>query len=226
MKITLTVLLALLVTASVSWADNIGTMFGSLSTAQAGGKGQTTLSGMLGVTDFTSFGGSLTYGVADRTDFRVKLGVGDEDYFNAAVLLGADVKWQLWDATSMTPGVKQKPMDLAVGGFMEWSSWSAETQGTFIESERVFEAGFQVTGSRTYQMNNGTTWTPYGRANLRYERLSVNFAPGTFGDASDGHMAVGLNGGVAWGVSQRVSLFGELQIDGNDGLFFGMNYRM
>lgn len=226
MKITLTVLLALLVTASVAWADNAGTMFGALSTAQASGKGQTTLSGIVGVTDVTSFGGSLTYGLSDRTDFRVKLGVADETYWNTAVLVGADLQWQLWDQTSMEPGAARHPMDLAVGGFMEWSNWNADQQGTFIDSEQLLEAGFQVTGSHTYAMNNGTSWTPYARTNLRYEHISLNFAPGTIGNTSDGHMALGLNGGVAWGVSQRVSLYGELQIDGNDGLLLGMNYRM
>jgi hypothetical protein len=43
------------------------------------------------------------------------------------------------------------------------------------------------------------------------------------GDDSESNLEVGLNGGVRWGLTETVSLFGEFQLDGNDGVFFGLN---
>ena len=39
---------------------------------------------------------------------------------------------------------------------------------------------------------------------------------------SDNNLEVGLHGGVYWKVNSSLGLFGEFQLDGNDGVFFGI----
>ncbi|MFQ5499995.1 MAG: hypothetical protein ACE5FH_10020 [Candidatus Zixiibacteriota bacterium] len=41
---------------------------------------------------------------------------------------------------------------------------------------------------------------------------------------SRSNLEFGLNGGVAWNVSRNLTLFGEFQLDGNDGIFFGLDF--
>lgn len=227
MKITVFVIVALLVLAPVALAESVGSSFGSLTTAQTAGKGQTSFNGLIGLADYTSFGGAFGFGLSDKMDARLKIGMLDVDYFDNALVLGADMKYQIWNLSDMSNPLKDKPFDMAVGGFFEWASWDSDPSG-FIDSQSVFQIGAHIIGSKTFQMSNNTTLTPYGRLNLRNETISISFAsqpgfPG--GDASDSHISVGLNGGVAWGVSQQIALYGELQIDGNDGLFLGMDYH-
>jgi hypothetical protein len=112
---------------------------------------------------------------------------------------------------------------------VEWIDWDSEVLGISTVSMSVWQIGGQVTGSHTIHFSNGGTLAPYGRLNLRYEAISVELAatfPGATVSASDSHMALGLNGGVAWGPTRNILLFGELQIDGNDGLFLGIDYKL
>lgn len=227
MKAFALILAGLLVWAPLAGADNIGTFMGAMATAQSTGKGQTTVSGTLGLADVTTYVGSLGYGFTEKMDGRLRVGAGDESGFNTAFVLGGDLRWQLWDADAMTTG-KAKPFDLALGGFMEWSKWSIDDAFTTASTDmKIFEAGFQVTGSHTYHMSNGSTLTPYGRFNIRHENAKFTYDDPMFGSvsASDSQIAVGANAGVAWGVTDQVVLMGELQLDGNDGLFLGIDYR-
>jgi hypothetical protein len=224
-------IMGLLVWVPLAGADNVGTFFGAMATAQATGKGQTTLNGTLGLADATTYVGGIEYGFSDKMDGRLRVGAVDDTGFDTGVVLGGDLRWQLWDRDKST-GASVKPFDLGLGGFMEWSHWDSQDIGlTFTSSTsvNVVEVGFQVTGSRTYQMSNGTTLTPYGRLNIREEHVSMTFTDSQFPgetSASDSQVALGLNTGVAWGLSNdHVILMGELQLDGNDGLFLGVNYR-
>jgi hypothetical protein len=227
MKAFALILAGLLVWAPLAGAENIGTFFGAMATAQATGKGQTTVGGTLGLADVTTYVGSLGYGFSEKMDGRLRVGAGDDSGFDTAFVLGGDLRWQLWDADAMSTG-KAKPMDLALGGFMEWSKWSIEDAFTTASADmKIFEAGIQLTGSRTYHMSNGSTLTPYGRFNIRHENLNRTYDDESFGSlsVSDSQVAVGVNGGVAWGVTDQIMLMGELQLDGNDGLFLGIDYR-
>jgi hypothetical protein len=230
MKATALILMTLLVWAPMAAAENIGTFFGAMATAQATGQGQTTLNGTIGLADVTTYVGGLGYGFTDKMDGRIRIGALDESGFDTAIVLGGDLRWQLWDRDQATGG-SPKPFDFAVGGFMEWSDWDAEEFEPFTTSTsmRVLEIGFQTTGSRTFLMSNGSTLTPYGRLNIRHENLSITIEdsgfPGGEMSGSDSQIALGANAGVAWGVSDHFVLMGELQIDGNDGLFLGMNYH-
>lgn len=229
MKAFALILAGLLVWAPLAGAENFGTLFGAMATAQSTGKGQTTLSGTLGLADATTYVGSLGYGFSDKMDGRIRIGAGDDSGFDTAFIIGGDLRWQLMDADAMNAG-KPKPFDLALGGFMEWSKWNVEDQYLFTGTSsdiKVFEIGIQVTGSRTYRMSGGSTLTPYGRFNLRNESFRVTSNDPMFGSvsASDSQVAAGFNAGVAWGVTDQVVLMGELQLDGNDGLFLGIDYR-
>ena len=175
MKAFALILAGLLVWAPLAGADNIGTFFGAMATAQSTGKGQTSIGGTLGLADATTYVGSLGYGFSEKMDGRLRVGAGDNSGFNTAFVIGGDLRWQLWNADAMATG-KAKPFDLALGGFMEWSKWSIEDQymlaGTSADM-KIFEIGMQVTGSRTYHMSNGSTLTPYGRINIRNENASA-----------------------------------------------------
>jgi len=43
-------------------------------------------------------------------------------------------------------------------------------------------------------------------------------------DGSDSNLEIGITAGVQWIWTPNVSLFGEVQIDGNDGLFLGVDF--
>jgi hypothetical protein len=41
---------------------------------------------------------------------------------------------------------------------------------------------------------------------------------------SNSDIKFGLNGGVAWDLTRLMRLYGEFQLDGNDGVFFGIEF--
>lgn len=231
MRVLLLTLLAVLVTVPLAWAGNFGSSLGSMATAKATGKGQTTIGGTVGFSDNTAFIAGINYGITEKADGRIRVGLADYDGFDTAVAVGGDMRWQLWDEDHMgTPatGMKQKPFDMSVGGFFEWTRLDTRILGTSVTSMSVFQIGAAMSGSHTIHFSNGGTLAPYGRVNLRYENLSAEVASGTLfaTDVSDSHLALGLNGGVAWGPSRSILLFAELQVDGNDGIFFGIDYSL
>jgi len=231
MRVLFLTLLVVLVAAPLASADNFGSSFGYMATAKATGQGQTTIAGTVGFADNTAFIAGVTYGLTDKADGRIRVGLADYDGFDTALAVGGDMRWQLWNEDHMgTPatGMKQKPFDMSLGGFFEWTSLDAQVQGVSLVSMSVFQIGAAMSGSHTIQFSNGGTLAPYGRVNLRYENMSAEVGSGTVFavDVSDSHLALGLNGGVAWGPSRNILLFGELQIDGNDGIFFGIDYSL
>lgn len=223
---------------SVSFAASIGTTFGALTTAKALEKGQTTFGGRIGIADATSFAGSLTYGIADNADIRLQLGALDQNAFETGLAFGGEFKWQLnknkssnssrarGSRASSRRARKSAPIDFALGGFFEYAKLNVSGTPVLFESTSVFQIGAQLIASHTSHMKNGSTLTPYGRINIRNESLSVDLAPlvGTSFDVSASQLAMGLNGGVAYGLSGGINLFGEFQLDGNDGFFFGIDF--
>jgi len=201
-------LAALAVTGSVS-ADSVGSAFGTLTTAQALGAGRAAFGAGVGVADATSFFGSFTYGLSSYTDGRVKVGLVDHDGADAELTIGADFKWQFW---SYGPNSKH-PFDFAVGAFFEYAD---------IDRFSIFQVGGQLIGSYPIALRGGSTLVPYGKFNARLESISwdADF-PGN--DDSESNLEVGLNGGLQWKLTSDVALYGEFQIDGNDGVFFGID---
>lgn len=220
---------AVLTLTAAGHAENFGSTFGALTTAQAVGRGETFLGGRVGVADATSIVGSITRGLSGIADGRFKAGFIDDELFKTELILGADLKWQVWDVLNVAPDAESKPpFDLAVGPFVEWVSFDFE-DNLIIESQTVFQIGGQVIGSYPFHLQNGAMVSPYGRFNVRHESLSTDVASGVEESLaiSDSHLALGFNGGVAWRPKgTTMLLYGEIQIDGNDGLFLGADFRL
>jgi hypothetical protein len=222
----------LVIAAPMAVAENVGSTFGSLSTAQTLAPGHTALGAQVGVADATSFYGSVSHGISSTGDGRLKIGFFDRDLVGTQFALGADMKWQLWDAFESnaegTVSRSKHPFDMALGPFVEWFNIGYDNNPV-IESQNVFQVGLQMLGSYPIKLEKGGSLSPYGRVNARFESIRANLVsgvPSTF-DTSEEHLALGLNGGVSWHPrASSIVLFGEFQIDGNDGVFFGIDYML
>ncbi len=208
------VVLIVLGAGSAYGVDAVGSAFGGLTTAQAIGQGKGTFGFSVGLADATSFTGSFKYGLSKYTDGRIKLGLLDTDYSDAKLVLGADFTWQFWSATP----VGDKPFDLSLGGFFEYSD---------LEGVSVLQVGAQAIASYPIVFNEGkSTIIPYGRINARVESISLDLPAGARGDDSESNLEMGLNGGLMWQMTPVWGLYGEFQIDGNDGVFFGIDMNV
>jgi len=187
-----------------------GSAFGALATADPVGQGKAELGFGLGLADATSFIGSLNYGMSEDINGRLKLALYDGDGDDTEFVLGADVQWQFLS----TDQGRRRPFDLAGGGLFEYLS---------SDGVSILQLGAFVTGSHVFRLQSGTSLTPYARLNARMESFSWDLPPTANGDDSESNLEVGLNGGVKWRLTETVSLFGEFQLDGNDGVFFGLN---
>ncbi|UCD94829.1 MAG: hypothetical protein JSU69_01905 [Candidatus Zixiibacteriota bacterium] len=237
MKLTVFTAAVLLLIVPIASAENIGSFFGTFTTGESMTKGQIRLSGGVGVADATSVGGMLAYSFSDDVDGRIKLGLVDDALFETGIAVGTDFKWQVMRKTEPTaytatndPGAapsqrKNSPFDLAVGGFMEWTNMDYGGD-LVVESQTVWQVGAQVIASYPIMLKNGTELSPYGRFNLRHESFSIDLMPGMPDgyDISDSKLAFGLNAGVAWSVTDVIVLYGELQFDGNDGIFLAIDF--
>ena len=202
--------LILALVASSSFAAK-GSAFGSLATAKTVGQGIGDLGGGIGIADATSFFANFTYGTSQYTDIKLKLGLIDADASDTKLVLGADFKYQYLSTVA-----DKTPVDLAFGGLVEY---------TDLDYSSIFEIGAFVSSSFPIALKNGGTLSPYGRFNARLESLSFD-NPHAGGDDSDSNLEVGFNGGVEWQATDVLKLFGEFQLDGNEGLFLGININV
>ncbi|MEK7774908.1 MAG: autotransporter outer membrane beta-barrel domain-containing protein [Candidatus Zixiibacteriota bacterium] len=208
---SLIVATALLLVLAVSgvWADAYsGGAFGNLTTARTVGMGKGFWAVGVGVADATSFFGSFTYGMSNSFDGRVKFGFVDR-FDDTEVSIGFDVKYQML----VHGGASNNPFDMALGGLFEHVDYG---------NASVMQIGFLATGSYPFAMSNGRALSPYVRANVRIEDKNHDLR--TDRDTSD--LELGLNAGVHYELSKNVGLYGEFQIDGNDGLFFGLDFNV
>ncbi len=197
--------------ASHAFADGYGSAFGALTTAQSLGQGRGNLGLGVGIADATSFFGTFTYGLSKYVDGRLKIGLRDD--VDTKVTLGADFKWQFWNVGEGS----RAPFDGALGGFFEFAD---------LGPVSVFQVGAQFLGSYPFHLSRGGTISPYGKFNIRVESASFDLPPGVTGDNSHSDLRVGLNGGVKWTATPTIDLYGEFQIDGNDGVFFGVDFNV
>jgi hypothetical protein len=239
MKLTVFTAVVLLLIVPIAGAESIGSFFGTFTTGESMTQGRIRLSGGVGVADATSVGGMLTYSFSDDVDGRIKLGLVDDALFETGIAVGTDFKWQVMRKTEPTaysatsdPGAapserKNSPFDLAVGGFIEWVNMDFGGD-LIVESQTVWQVGAQAIASYPFILKNGTKLSPYGRLNLRHESYSLDFVPGTLDgyDISDSQLALGMNAGVAWSVTDVIVLYGEFQLDGNDGIFLAIDFGM
>ena len=232
MKKLVVALCVICMVASVAQAENVGSSFGALMTAQSIAQGHSVLGGRLGVAEATSFYGTLGYGFSRNGDGRIKVGFVGDDLTESELMLGADTKWQVWKVyQANSEGQVSRsthPFDLAVGPFVEW--FKVEAGNTTASSTvTASQLGVQVVGSYPVQLKGGSSIAPYGRLNVRNEWIS--FSSTTPGlptvSGSESQLAVGVNGGLSWRPrASAVALFGEIQIDGNNGVFFGLDYLL
>jgi len=215
MKRTFVVLLILfsLSTGSSFAIDAAGSAFGTLTGASAVGQGKGSFGFGVGVADATSFVGSFTFGLSEYTDGRIKLGLVDQDGADTKFTIGADFKWQYW---SYGPNTNH-PFDMAVGGFFEYADYD------FLS---VVQIGGHLIGSYPIHLKNGGTLAPYARINARLEALSLDRPAGFTGDDSESNLELGFNGGVQWIMTSTVTFYGEFQLDGNDGVFMGVDFNV
>jgi len=210
-KCTLVLVIALLLTAT-SYADgSFGSAFGTLTTARALGQGNGTFGFGVGLADNTSFVGTFNYGLSEYSDGRLKLGFVDPGAGDAEITLGADYKWQFWNVNANS----KNPFDFAVGMFMEYVGFDPYS---------VLQFGGQLIGSYPVALKKGGTLTPYARFNARVEWISWDLPLHVSGDDSESNLEVGLNGGVQWQMTSTVALYTEFQIDGNNGVFVGIDF--
>lgn len=183
-----------------------GSGFGTLTTAQGIGGGRASFQGGLGVADATTVFGTLRYGFSDYLDGRIKLGLRDDNFYDATLLIGVDMTYQLWAVGPQT----QDPFDLAFGGMFEYFGPG---------DVDVWELGAYALGSYPFLLRNGMTISPYGRLNIRLEDYS--------GDRfSDSELEFGFNGGAKLQINEAMGVYGEFQLDGNDGVFLGIEFLL
>ena len=208
-KIFISVFLAILIMATSSFAiDALGSGFGCLTTAKSHEQGTGDLGFAIGLGDnATSFAGSLKYGLSSYTDGRIKIGMFDPDYGDAGFMIGGDFFYQMFSVQENP----DRPFDMAPGGFFEYIDF---------EGGSVFEIGAQVVGSYDFEMSSGRLLIPYARFNMRMESISAD------GGGSNSELKFGVNGGVCFELSELIKLYGEFQLDGNDGVFFGLDYNV
>lgn len=205
--------LTVLLISGNSVANNIGSAFGALGAARTLGQGVGMFGVGAGIADATSFFGSFNYGLSSDVDGRLKFGLIDGDGGDTEITFGADFKWHFLDTRTS----KSNPFDLAFGGLLEYVDFSGLS---------AFQVGAHATGSYPFALNRGGTLSPYTRLNVRLVSVSLDLPPGFSGDGSDSDLEFGANFGAEWAFSRDASLMAEFQLDGNDGLFLGFNFRI
>ncbi len=216
-KVIVYLALMLLVMTGSSFADPaVGTYFGQLGTAQASGQGHGSFGLGTGLgDDATSFFGTFKYGVSRFGDLGFQLGMVDPDHgfsgvsgLDSKISFGANFSYQIWGVDE--PDMK-RPFDMAVGGFLQLYPGD--------DVDMLFIGGF-LTGSQAYLVGEKNILTPYARINIRNEKLSAT------GLSDSNQLKFGLNIGTAWNFGTATTFFGELQIDGNTGFFFGVDFNV
>ena len=203
--------LAILAVGSVSADPAVGTMFGTLSTAEAVGQGAGDFGGGVGLGDnMTSFFGTFKYGLSRFGTLGLQLGIVDPDGpgTDSKISFGANFAYQVWGLDE--PDIK-RPFDMDVGGFFQLHSGDG--------FDWTYFGGF-VTGSYPFMMKNQSRLIPYARMNIRSEKWSVD------NGGSNSSLQFGLNMGTAWEITKSTTLYGEIQLDGNDGLFLGVDFNV
>lgn len=217
-KLLLVLALLLVFTASGIKADSFGSGFGSFSDASTLGQGKGNLLGGVGLADATTVFGIFSYGLSGHTDGRLKFGIIDADGADAEIMLGADFKYQFISKDSLNNG----PFDMAFGAFFEYYNFgdSYNVGTTVVDySITVWQLGGNFIGSYPLYLKNGNRLIPYGRLNVRLENFDSDFY-------DDSNLEVGINAGVRWEVTNMINFYGELQLDGNDGLFLGVDFNV
>ena len=227
-KLTLITILVLVAMVGSSVMADVGSAFGTQATAQSLGHRVGYFGVGVGIADFTSVVSNFDYGLSKYTTGRLKLGFTDSgDNVDMALSMGAELRWQLWKAGVGTSSGKnknatQRPIDLAIGPMVEYFKFSSTVLSTTTDIS-VFQFGGFVIGSHGFVTSGGKLITPYAKFNVRNENVKVEVA-GV--DVSESDLRVGLGTGVSYQMSNTMNLYGELQFDGNNGIFMGVDFKV
>jgi len=235
-KIMLTVaMLALALSAQPVLAAG-GSVFGTQSTAVAIGQGNANGGITLGLADITSFVGTFDYGLSKFTTGRMKLGFADANNSDLAISIGAEIRWQVWSVahsmakkgnrsgrSNLSRKANKRPFDLSIGVMTEYLSIDKKTAPLTTSSFSVFQFGGFLLGSHSFVTKSGKLITPYGRFNIRLEDTNKELLGIK---SSSSNIEIGLNTGVSYQFTNTMNLYGEFQIDGNDGLFIGVDFKV
>jgi hypothetical protein len=202
-RVSLAVFLGFLLTSSV-----FAQFSGQLSTAKTVPSGGSMLGVYAGIYE-DAFGvlGQYRYGLGGYTDMGFKVGVLDLDDFlsnDVAIDAAFDLKYQVMEMRM------RDPFDLSLGGTFEFLGFE---DGTLISF------GFAPIGSYPVTLKNGRILEPYGRLQLRVERVDIN-------SYDDTDFEIGLNMGAAFELSSSTEAIGELQFDDEFGFIFGVNFEL
>ncbi len=218
-KLILVTGLVLVALAGSSVMADVGSAFGTQATAQSLGHRVGFFGLGVGIADYTSVVGNFDYGLSKYTTGRLKLGFTDSgDNADMALSMGAEVRWQIWQAG----GVNKRPVDLSVGPMIEYFKISSRVQSISTDVS-VFQFGGFVLGSHGFMTSGGKLITPYAKFNVRNENVKVEVQNVS---ASQSDLRVGLGTGVSYQMSNTMNLYGELQFDGNNGFFMGVDFKV
>lgn len=181
---------------------------GQLSDARVQDQGRSLVGGYIGIYDDDVFSvfGQYRYGLARAVDGGIKAGFVDAPGGESGIAMAGDARYQLLHQKAADP------VDVSIGGGLE-----------FYFGDAVTVVSFQFNGmvSHRFVSASGRGITPYGRAQVRLERI------GNGGSDTDGEF--GINAGAEIEFAQGISAVGELQLDSSPladfGLIFGLNYR-
>jgi hypothetical protein len=189
---------------------------GQMTDARVLDQGHSLMGGYVGIYDDDGLAlfGQYRYGFSRDIDGGFKLGfvdVGPEDGIGVA----GDARYQVLHQKPATPQRAGDPVDLSLGGGVELF---------FGDVFSIFSIQFNGMVSHRFVSASGRGMTPYGRAQVRIQRVGVDTPAGDFSD-TEGEF--GINAGGELEFSQGLSAVAELQLDSDVdfGLLFGVNYR-
>ncbi|MEW5925295.1 MAG: hypothetical protein AB1746_15035 [Candidatus Zixiibacteriota bacterium] len=209
-NIILAALFMLAISFTPALADSGGLFTGNLTTADAVGTGVGYFGGFVGFGDnMSTVYGTFTYGMAEYTDIRFKLGFSDIDYHDSdpKIMLGFDFKYEIMDYDDT---LHKNPFDFAAGAFLEYADY---------DYSPMLEFGGNLIGSIPYRFKSGQKLIPYARINVRMERIDPEW-----GDANTDFEA-GMNLGAKFEMTTDFNLYGEFELDGNTGIYLGLEVR-
>lgn len=196
-------------------ANCLAQFSGQLTTAKVTKEGGVLGGGYIGVyEDAFSIFGQIRYGFITDLDGGFKLGLLNLDpgegfgKSETGVILGGDVKYQI---LNLKVG---DPLDFSFGFGMEYLN---------ISDYSLFSFGGNLVGSYDFELKSKKVVTPYGRLNLRGERVEVSI-PGWAGSKDGPDFNIAFSLGCNLQMTSELNMIAELQIDDNIGVIGGLSY--
>jgi hypothetical protein len=184
---------------------------GYLRPAQTLGLGSLNVQTGAGVyEDAFTLMGRFRYGVAARLDMSVSVVLLDlEATDDLEALLGGDIEYQVSDHDL------GQTLDVVLGGFIQYYAYDTPRSREISN----LAVGMDVVASRPIDLSTRLRLTPYGRLNLRVNRVERD-------DWSDSEFNIGFNVGALIPLSNHVDLTGEAQLDDQFGFVLGVSFFM